>query len=183
MIRAGLLAVALCTGPALAAPEIRNASGPVPGPAPGVIEACLTAAAVAYRIPAPLLVIILRVENGRLGRVTPNASGAPPDVGPMQVNAQWLPRIAARWGVSQDVAFPALRDDFCANVEAGAWIMRAALDEARGDFWRGVAIYHSPKGEHQRRYLRLVLEQSLRMFNIVPPGSERPVADRTGHEP
>lgn len=156
--------------PAVQASEWRNAPAPVAAPDAVTIAGCLVAAADAHGIPPALLVIILRVENGRLGRISPNASGAPPDVGPMQVNAMWLPRIAARWGTDPRSAFLALRDSFCANVEAGAWIMRSALDRAKGDFWEGVAYYHSATPIFRVRYLRLVLEQALRLEGVRPPG-------------
>ncbi len=41
--------------------------------------------------------------------------------------------------------------------------MRQGLDEARGDFWRGVGYYHSHTPEHKANYLRKVLQQALRL--------------------
>lgn len=167
------LAALLLAGapPPSRASEWRNSPVPIPAPDSGTIAGCLRAAADAHGVPAPLLVVILRVENGRLGRVAPNASGAPPDIGPMQVNAMWLPRIAARWDADPRMAFVALRDNFCANVEAGAWIMRLALDRAKGDFWEGVAHYHSATPRFRVRYLRMVLEQALRLEVVAAPAS------------
>lgn len=177
MRRAALaLAAALAASPA-AASEWRNSPVPVAAPDAATMAACLDAAARAHGLPAPLLYLILRVEDGRLGRVSPNtASGAPPDIGPMQVNAVWLPRIAARWGTDARTAFGALRDSFCANVEAGAWIMRLALHRAKGDFWEGVAHYHSATPRFRVRYLRLVLEQAMRLEGVRPP-SPQPVVN------
>jgi hypothetical protein len=165
---AGATLAALLAGEA-GAFELRNAPGPVPVAMPGqsaqqVIQVCIETAARVHRLPAQILVVILRVENGRLGRISPNASGAPPDVGPMQVNAMWLPRLAARWGVSREEAFLALRDDFCTNVEAGAWLLREAMNDAR----EGVAFYHSRTPEFKRRYKRLALEQALAVARLAP---------------
>ena len=56
-----------------------------------------------------------------------------------------------------------LRDDFCFNVEGGAWILRRGLDEARGDLWEGVGYYHSHDPGHKADYLRKVLIQALRL--------------------
>ena len=70
----------------------------------------------------------------------------------MQVNEIWLPKVAAHWGVSVPETFVALRDNLCANLEGGAWILRQGIDEARGDFWQGVGFYH-----------RKVLRQALRL--------------------
>ena len=127
-----------------------------------MIRGCIEAAAQAYRVPPAILVILLNVEGGSLGAVSPNTNGTV-DIGPMQVNEISLPGIAAHWGTSQHVAFVALRDSFCANVEAGTWILRQGLDEAKGDFWEGVAYYHSHDPLHKQTYLRAVLEQVLRL--------------------
>jgi hypothetical protein len=121
-------------------------AGPVKaGDAPNdkaTIRGCITAAAKVHRIPPAVLVILLDVEGGSLGRVSPNTNGTV-DIGPIQVNEIWLPEVAAHWHATIADVYKALRDNFCANVEAGAWILRRCLDEARGDFWDGVGYYHS----------------------------------------
>jgi hypothetical protein len=141
-------------------------AGPVKaGDAPNdkaTIRGCITAAAKVHRIPPAVLVILLDVEGGSLGRVSPNTNGTV-DIGPIQVNEIWLPEVAAHWHATIADANKALRDNFCANVEAGAWILRRCLDEARGDFWDGVGYYHSHTPEHKTRYLRDVLRQVLRL--------------------
>src|SRR6516225_11948531 len=130
------------------------------------IRGCITAAAKVYRLPPAVLVILLNVEGGSLGRVSPNTNGTV-DIGPIQVNEIWLPEVAAHWHATIADAYKALRDNFCANVEAGAWILRRGLDEARGDFWEGVGYYHSHTPEHKTRYLRHVLQQVLRLRALV----------------
>ena len=113
-------------------------------------------------MPAGALVLLLEVEHGRLRAVSPNTNGTV-DIGPMQVNEIWVGKIAQRWNTSKDAAYLALRDNFCANVEAGAWILRQALDEASGNLWNGVAIYHSHNPVHQREYMRLVYKSAMRL--------------------
>jgi hypothetical protein len=130
------------------------------------IRGCITAAAEVYRLPPAVLVILLNVEGGSLGRVSPNANGTV-DIGPIQVNQIWLPDVAAHWRATIADAYKALRDNFCANVEAGAWILRRGLDEAHGDFWEGVGYYHSHTPEYKNRYLRDVLRQVLRLRALV----------------
>ena len=97
-----------------------------------------------------------------LGAVSPNKNGTV-DIGPMQVNDTWVDRVAPRWGASREATFLALRDNFCANVEAGAWILRQALDEASGNLWQGVAIYHSHTAVYQRDYLKSIYEHAIRL--------------------
>ena len=80
------------------------------------------------------------------------------------MTARHLNRLFARhWGASHDAAYRALRDNFCANVEGGAWILRQALDEAHGDLWKGVALYHSHDPVQKHEYMRLVYAQAMRL--------------------
>ena len=126
------------------------------------IRDCLTAAGNAHHEPPAVLVILLNVEGGRLGAVSPNTNGTV-DIGPMQVNDIWLPKVAAHWATTKKSAYLALRDSFCANVEAGAWILRMSIDEAHGDFWEGVGFYHSHDPGYKRTYLNSVLQQAMRL--------------------
>ena len=126
------------------------------------VSECIIAASELYDFPAGVLVIILNVENGRLGEVSGNKNGTV-DIGPMQVNEIWVPKLAEHWGVSPDQAYRALRDEVCANIEGGSWILRQALDEAKGNFWEGVALYHSHSGAAKSAYLRSVYHHALRL--------------------
>ncbi|OYV49625.1 MAG: hypothetical protein B7Z77_07565, partial [Acidocella sp. 20-58-15] len=71
------------------------------------------------------------------------------------------------WRADPQTTYEALRDNFCANVEAGAWILRQGLDKARGDFWGGVGYYHSYDPVYQNIYLRSVLAQVLRLEKMA----------------
>ena len=137
-------------------------AGPALSPAEARMQGCLLAASDVYRIPTALILILLRVEGGRLGAVSGNGNGTV-DIGPMQVNTIWVPQVARHWRTTPDAAFLALRDNFCANIEGSSWILRQALDEAHGDFWSGVGIYHSHNPVHKDAYLRKVLDWTLRL--------------------
>ena len=153
--------------PAHASPY-RDAPAPVginvsqPGTGNQVIEGCLIAAASTYHLSPVMLVILLNVEGGQLGRVSGNTNSTG-DIGPMQVTESWLPDLALHWHAPITQTFLALRDNFCANVEGGAWILRGGLDEAKGDFWTGVGYYHSHDPVHKANYLHQVLNQALRL--------------------
>ena len=131
-------------------------------PSEARVRDCIVAAAQAHDFPAALIVILLKVEGGRIGRVSQNSNGTV-DIGPMQVNTIWVGRMARRWRTTEPQAYLALRDDFCANVEGGSWILRQALDESKGDLWNGVGIYHSHTPELKTVYLRKILEQALKL--------------------
>jgi hypothetical protein len=140
-----------------------------------MIEGRLKAAAEVHHVPPGVLVLLISVEGGRLGAVSQNANDTV-DIGPMQVNDTWLSKIAAHWDASPEEAYRALRDSFCANVEGGAWILRQALDEARGDLWEGVALYHSHSPVHKLEYMRLVYEQAMRLKREAVREATRDVA-------
>ncbi len=131
-------------------------------PAPVPVVGCIESAASAYRLPPAVIVVLLSVEGGSPGHVSQNSNGTV-DIGPMQVNTIWVPAVAKHWGASTSETYAALRDNFCANVEGGAWILRQALDEAHGDLWKGVALYHSHDPVHKLEYMRLVYAQAMRL--------------------
>jgi hypothetical protein len=158
----GILAAVLAVSPALARePALLPSDASVT-----MVADCINAAAAAHLLPPSVLVILLNVENGRLGRVSQNTNDTV-DIGPMQINQIWIPAVARHWRASQSATREALLHSFCANVEAGAWILRMGIDEARGDFWEGVGYYHSHSPEHKTTYLRLVLRQVLRLQELV----------------
>jgi soluble lytic murein transglycosylase-like protein len=155
-------------------------------PAERRVHACIAAAADAYGVPEALILILLNVEGGRIGTVSPNSNDTA-DLGPMQVNTAWVGPIAGHWRSTPQAAYAALRDNFCANIEGGTWILRQALDEARGDFWSGVGIYHSHNPVYKDAYLRKVLEWTLRLREqsrrSAPPASESQTASKTEAPP
>ncbi|WP_051949052.1 lytic transglycosylase domain-containing protein [Methylosinus sp. PW1] len=141
------------SGPARAADDLAKGA---------YVKECIDAASKTHSIPAEILLILLNVENGRLGKVSQNTNDTV-DIGPMQVNQIWVPKLAAHWRASPEATYRALRDEFCANVEGGAWILRQALDEADGDLWEGIGLYHSHNERHKATYRRLVLAQGRRL--------------------
>jgi hypothetical protein len=149
------LAAAL-TGALALIPAVGQAASPAP------VVACIESAASIYRLPVAVVVILLSVEGGSLGRISQNTNQTV-DIGPMQVNSIWVPAVAKHWRASPSDAYAALRDNFCANVEAGTWILHQAMDEAHGDFWEGVGFYHSHDPGYRADYLRKVLHQTLRL--------------------
>jgi hypothetical protein len=169
---AGLMTALLATAPALA-------TEPAPSPSEtrmAMVTDCINAAAGAHRLPPGVLMILLNVEGGKLGRVSQNTNDTV-DIGPMQINQIWIPAVARHWRAAPAATRDALLNSFCANVEAGAWILRTGIDEARGDFWEGVAFYHSHAPEQKATYLRAVLRQVLRLRDLVSRNAtQRPVA-------
>lgn len=114
--------------------------------------ACLLSAASVQNLPPALIVAVLNVEGGTVGRVSRNKNGSF-DMGPMQVNSVWLPALAqAHFRGDAEAALARLRDDGCYNLHVGAWILRRNIDGAGGDVAEGVGRYHSRTEVHKRRY-------------------------------
>ncbi|WP_338929152.1 lytic transglycosylase domain-containing protein (plasmid) [Roseomonas mucosa] len=160
---AALAAAALAVSPARAA-EVSD------GTVSAVTE-CIQAAAALHRVPTGVIAVLLSVEGGSIGRVSQNTNDTV-DIGPMQINQIHLPTIARRWNTTVAAARAALLNNFCANVEAGAWILRREIDDAGGDFWEGVGRYHSRTPVYKTRYLRKVLKHVLRLQQLAARPSQ-----------
>jgi hypothetical protein len=116
------------------------------------VTACLRQAAAAHSLPPAALVLLYENEGGSLGQVSRNSNGTV-DIGPLQINQIWVGAVARRWGLPADTAFRLLRDDFCSNAEAAAWILQTEIRNAGGDFWEGMGRYHSARFDLKERYL------------------------------
>lgn len=128
--------------------------------------ACVRSAAGYYGLPPLAIVGILGAEGGRLGQAVRNTDGSE-DLGPMQINSRWLPRLA-QYGLTRTK----LLMNPCANVWAGAWIL--ARSYARdGDVWMAIGHYHSGRLGESRKY-------RLRVSRILSKWLEREGIDRGG---
>ena len=116
---------------------------------------CLTKASQLERIPAEILLGILKTEGGHIGSETPNRDGSR-DLGPMQINDRtWVGRMAnANFDGDRSRAYAALRDDGCYNIMVGAWVLKQYLDEANGDYRDAVGFYNSHNTAHKEAYER-----------------------------
>ncbi|MHA6766906.1 lytic transglycosylase domain-containing protein [Sphingobium ummariense] len=101
-------------------------------------------------------------EGGWIGAEVPNGNGTH-DLGPLQVNSSWVPRLAALTKRPREQIRCLLISDPCFNVQAARWIFLSALSST-GDFWRAVGVYHSPTGWRQRRYATAVAGHLRRRF-------------------
>jgi hypothetical protein len=116
------------------------------------IDHCIRRAASGRPWLTQTLRALRRQEGGWIGAEVRNRDGSV-DLGPMQVNSWWVPRIAQLTNRSEAQVRSWLRDDACFNVDAARWIFLSALHDER-DFWRAVGIYHSPTGWRQMQYAK-----------------------------
>ncbi|MEA2782283.1 MAG: hypothetical protein QOK29_3827 [Rhodospirillaceae bacterium] len=91
-----------------------------------------------YRLSPSLLRAIAYVESrGDPGAIGGNSDGSL-DLCAMQINSQWLPKLA-RFGITDGD----LLADECTCIYSGAWILAGEVDR-HGYSWEAVARYHSP---------------------------------------
>lgn len=101
-------------------------------------------------------------EAGWIGAEIPNSNGSH-DLGPLQVNSFWVPRLATLTQRPAGQVRAWLINDPCFNVQAARWIFLSALTST-GDFWRAVGVYHSPTDWRQKRYVASVAGHLRRRF-------------------
>jgi hypothetical protein len=111
---------------------------------------CLAQSSRDFKVPLSMLLVIMDLEQGRVGMESRNKNGSV-DYGPMQINSLWLPKLRVL-GINERL----LRDDGCVNVAVGAWLLRSHLKDAK-DPWDAVAAYHSKTPRHARRYRKVAL--------------------------
>jgi soluble lytic murein transglycosylase-like protein len=121
-----------------------------------VLAACLMLASQTYSVPPAVLVGIYKAEGGKVGQQVSNTNGSY-DLGPMQINTIWVPELAKKWGVKEEVAKKWVRDDACTNVGVAAWILKGHLDET-GNLSQAIAHYHSRTPKHGTRYKKRVID-------------------------
>lgn len=90
-------------------------------------------------------------EAGWIGAEVPNSNGSD-DLGPLQVNSYWVPKLAVLTRRPEGQVRAWLINDPCFNVQAARWIFLTGLTLTR-DYWRAVGVYHSPTAWRQRGYI------------------------------
>lgn len=122
------------------------------------VERCIRTVAKNYGMSELPLQIIYRMEGGTVGEISrPNSNGSH-DIGPMQINSWWLPKLA-----EAGISYEDLRDDACINVLVAAWIYTQEFRRTK-DVAKAIAAYHSRTPVHQARYLAKVSEHLDRMI-------------------
>jgi hypothetical protein len=112
-------------------------------------------------------------EGGWAGAQVRNIDGSA-DLGPLQINSWWIPRLAMVTGHGSADVRRWLIDDICFNIDAGRWIFLTGL-KATGDYWSAIGAYHSPETKRAQRYARMFADKLHKRFG---PGIFHQVANR-----
>ena len=114
------------------------------------LDKCFEIAANRYQIPSKLLKAIARTET----KMNPVSVGINNnrtyDIGLMQINSSWLPKLQ-RVGITQkDLADP------CNNIQIGAWILSDNI-KRYGFGVKAIGAYNATTPRLQQKYADLVL--------------------------
>jgi len=110
------------------------------------VQACWDDAAQRYQVSSALLYAIARTESGlnphAIGR---NRNGSR-DIGLMQINSTWLPKLATHGIHERDLFEP------CTNIHVGAWILADNVSRL-GYTWEAVGAYNATNPALRRAYI------------------------------
>jgi soluble lytic murein transglycosylase-like protein len=142
-------------------------------------RACWEQAAERYGVSSELLYAIARTESGldpqAIGR---NRNGSR-DIGLMQINSAWLPRLSTHGIAERDLFDP------CTSIHVGAWILAGNVQRL-GYTWEAVGAYNAKNPTLRWAYAARVSRQLAATRSPraprYPPGTQRPKAG-TPHEP
>jgi len=118
------------------------------------VAACIRQAAKGHKWLERTLWGLRDQEGGWIGAAVANTNGTH-DLGPLQVNSWWVPRIAALVKRPEAHVRYWLQNDACFNAEAARWIFLSGL-AVTGDYWKAIGVYHSPTAWRQARYAKSV---------------------------
>jgi hypothetical protein len=125
-------------------------------PAHQEMVSCALGAALAYDVPANILLAVAEKEAGKPGQWVRNSNGSF-DVGALQFNTTYL-RDLTRYGISAaDVAAPG-----CFSFLLAAWRIRGHLHKDTGDVWTRAANYHSRTPRYNAVYRADIMRRASR---------------------
>jgi soluble lytic murein transglycosylase-like protein len=117
-------------------------------------RACWDEAAARYGVDSRLLYAIARVESKLDPRAVGRNRDGSRDIGLMQINSSWLPKLAAH-GIPEQRLF-----DACTSIEVGAWIL-ASNFRRMGYTWEAVGAYNARNPLRRQAYARRVHRELL----------------------
>lgn len=110
-------------------------AGPLLMLAANAYASCWVAASEEYGIPVSVLKAVAKTESGFNPAARNRNTNGTHDIGIMQINSSWLPRLE-RYGITEE----SLKEP-CTNVKVGAWILS---NNARklGWNWNAIGAYN-----------------------------------------
>ncbi|MDR3098494.1 MAG: transglycosylase SLT domain-containing protein [Paraburkholderia sp.] len=112
---------------------------------------CIDDAASFHHVNVSLMRAIAQVESGTQTHAINTNSNGTVDIGLMQINSSWLPRLA-REGISQQSLL-----DPCTNAYVGAWILSENIRQY-GPTWSAIGAYNAASPDKRLAYARKVYD-------------------------
>ena len=111
-------------------------------------EYCFKAASIRYQVSEELLRAIALVESsGNPSAI--NKNKASEDIGLMQINSWWLPKLK-QYKINRDLLFRP-----CTSIMVGAWILSGNIKRL-GYNWQAVGEYNSQSPAQQAIYTQKI---------------------------
>ncbi|WP_321814835.1 MULTISPECIES: transglycosylase SLT domain-containing protein [unclassified Paraburkholderia] len=118
--------------------------------APGLAFAdCIDDAAAFQHVNVSLMRAIAQVESGTQTNVVNRNSNGTVDIGLMQINSSWLPRLA-QVGITEQSLY-----DPCTNAYVAAWILAENIRQF-GPTWNAIGAYNAASPEKRLAYAQKV---------------------------
>ena len=133
------------------------------------VHACWSEAAARYRLSTELLYAIARTESSLAPHAVAHNQDGTRDLGLMQVNSRWLPRLAT-YGISEQALLQP-----CTNINVGAWILAGNVKRL-GYTWEAVGAYNAASPSKRAAYISRVRNHLRKL-----PAPPRTVRNRPFH--
>ncbi|WP_414450197.1 transglycosylase SLT domain-containing protein [Burkholderia sp. 22PA0099] len=141
----------------------------------GVARAdCIDDAAAFEHVSVGLMRAIAQVESGTRTNVINTNSNGTTDIGLMQINSSWLPRLAREGITEQSLLDP------CTNAYVGAWILSQNIRQY-GPTWNAVGAYNASSPDKRLAYAQKVYDTAQSISStqdasmpILPPSFTPP---------
>ena len=125
--------------------------------APGAAAACWEEAGARYGVNPRLLYAIAKTESGLNPAARNHNKNGSYDVGLMQINSSWLPRLR-QFGLDERRLL-----EPCTSIHVGAWILAQNMRRL-GNSWDAVGAYNSGQPALRLKY-------ALRVYRNIPPAA------------
>ncbi len=137
---------------------------------------CIDDAAAFEHVNVGLMRAIAQVESGTRTNVINTNSNGTTDIGLMQINSSWLPRLAREGITEQSLLDP------CTNAYVGAWILAQNIQQY-GPTWNAIGAYNASAPEKRLAYAQKVYNTAQSITStqdvampILPPSFTPPQA-------
>ena len=115
-------------------------------------RACWEQAGERYGLSPELLYAIARTESALDPQAVGHNQNGTHDIGLMQINSAWLPKLATHGIGEHDLLEP------CTNIQVGAWILAGNVQRL-GYTWEAIGAYHSASPARRQAYAERIYRQ------------------------